>query len=156
MNDPEFGDWKELLKRKEQFQEMVAMLVDFDERTGRHRRFGEPEQHFFRKAVVSADPNDLRIFMQKIRGYVYYVVVELRTPGGFCATSWLHEDGVQLERDQMLDEPDHPVHGVDCLSDFFRKHSLRLPEDFEEIDLNANTLDIMLAEINWRRPPFVA
>lgn len=151
-----FGEWKEITKRKEGFQALVAVLVDFDERTARYRRYGDPEQHFFRKAIALADPDDLRVFVRKLRGYVYFVVAEVRTECGFCATSWVHEDGVQLERDQLSSEPEHPVHGVNCLSDYYRRYSESFADDIEEVSLSDSTIDLMFSEIGWTRPPFVA
>lgn len=150
------GPWKEMMQCKERFQGMVAMLAEYDERTGRYRKFGEPEQHYFRRALVVADTEDLRVFMKRMRGFVFYVVVELRTSCGFCATSWVHEDGVELEREAVRDDPDHPVHVFDSLSDFYRRYCLQLPDDFDEVALNINTIELMMSEVGWRRPPYVA
>ena len=54
MSETSTGPWMEMMQCKDRFQAMVALLVEFDERTERYRKFGEPEQHFFRRAGRSA------------------------------------------------------------------------------------------------------
>jgi hypothetical protein len=111
--------WKEVVDCKGEFQNILRMLILFDEQSGRYREYGEPELHYMRKAISIADPDLLRIYLRDLGAYVYYVVVELSIGGGRLATAYVHEDGIRLEREQRTDESGHPVHGIVCLSDLF-------------------------------------
>ncbi len=109
--------WKELVRRKEDFLKIVQFLVDFDEKTGRYARYRDTETHFMRRAIASADAEKVRIFLRHLGGFVYSIVAEVQSPGGFVATAWVHEDGIRQEREGA--EPGHPVHQIVCVSDLF-------------------------------------
>lgn len=111
--------WRELSGRKSEFQDIVRLLCEFDERTGRFRRFADPQTHYMRKAVASCDPQLLRIFLRELGGFVYHVAVELRCESGSVATSWIHEDGIRAERDTFAGQGEHPVHNITCMTDLF-------------------------------------
>ena len=111
--------WRELVGRKEEFQGIVRLLTEFDERTGRFRRFGDPETHYMRRALCVCDCDLMRVFFRALGGYVYQVAVELRSRSGSVATGWIHEDGIRAEREAFGAEPRHPVHGIVCLTDLY-------------------------------------
>lgn len=113
------GDWRELVGRREEFQAIVRLLTEFDERTGRFRRFGDPETHYMRRALCVCDCEQLRVFFRALGGYVYRVAVELRGRCGSVATGWVHEDGIRGERETFAHESGHPVHGIVCLTDLY-------------------------------------
>ena len=128
--------WKEIVDRKREFQEMLRLLLLFDERSGRYLEYNEPELHFMRKAAAVADPGLLRIYIRELRPCVYYVVAELQVGGGRLATSYVHEDGIRLEREERREDAEHPVHRITCLSDLFEAGPTTariLPEDIFEI-----------------------
>ena len=141
--------WKEIIDRKREFQEMLALLLFCDERSGRLREYGEPELHYLRKAAVVADPNCMRIYLRELSPRIYYVVIEMSTGGGRMATAYVHEDGIRSERREHGGHPEHPVHTVVCLSDLFDDDPLSarvLPEDLYEIGPGAPgdmALDLM-------------
>ncbi len=81
--------WKELVRRKEDFLKIVQLLVDFDEKTGRYARYRDTETHFMRRAIASADAEKVRIFLRHLGGFVYSIVAEVQSPGGFVATAWV-------------------------------------------------------------------
>ncbi|MBI3395032.1 MAG: hypothetical protein HY042_04285 [Spirochaetia bacterium] len=133
--------WREIIKRKEEFQKIVGLLVEFDERTGRYQSYGDPEAHFMRKAVSVCRPDDLRVFAKNLGNYVYYVVTELVGSGGHVATGWIHEDGIRAEREGAASG--HPVHRIICLTDLFQDSSQKLDEDILEACVEPSTLAIM-------------
>jgi hypothetical protein len=110
--------FRELLTRKTEFQEMMRLLVDYDERTGRFHRYDGAELHYLRKTAALAPPDKLRVYLRQVEPFVYAVVVELATDGARVATAWIHEDGIRAEREVWTD-PDHPVHGIVCMTDLF-------------------------------------
>jgi hypothetical protein len=109
--------WRELVRRREDFLKIVQLLVDFDEKTGRYARYRDTETHFMRRAIASADPEKVRVFLRHIGGFVYSIVAEVQSPGGLVATAWVHEDGIRQEREGA--QPGHPVHSIVCVSDLF-------------------------------------
>lgn len=128
--------WKEIVDRKDEFQQMLKLLLAFDEHSGRCRDYREPELHYMRRAVAVADPSLLRIYLRELGRCVYYIVTELHSGGGRLATAYVHEDGIRQEREQFGDEPEHPVHGIVCLSDLYEAGpptARVLPEDLYEI-----------------------
>lgn len=110
--------FRELLTRKTDFQEMMRLLVDYDERTGRFHRYDGAELHYLRKTAALAPPDKLRVYLRQVQPFVYAVVVELATDGARVATAWIHEDGIRAEREVWTD-PEHPVHRIVCMTDLF-------------------------------------
>lgn len=111
------GGWVEIVERKSEFQSILKLLVEFDERTGRHQRYSDPESHYMRKACAVAPPESLRIFAKQMAEFVFHVVVRLDCASGHEITGWLHEDGIASERAGA--SPEHPVHRIVCLTDLF-------------------------------------
>ena len=98
------------------------MLVEFDERTGRHDYAPLKECHYMRKAIAVGEAEHLRILVCAFPSFLYYVAAELNNCQGRVTTCWVHEDGIESERAEKRDEPDHPVHGITCMSDIFRRN----------------------------------
>lgn len=136
-------EWVELREEKGSFQSILRLLTDFDEQTGRYRRFGDPQTHFMRRALAVAEPEQLRIFLKRIGLYVYHVVVECIGPGGAVSTGWVHEDGIRAEREELSDQSAHPVHGILCLTDLYERAD---PLGEELCDLGINEATFMLLE----------
>lgn len=108
-------EWLEITERIEEFQKIIRLLVEFDERTGRHQRYSDPEGHYLRKAASTASPTDLRVFVRDLGGSAFYVVVRINAASGHGVCGYIHEDGIAIERQTLA--PDHPVHSIVCLSD---------------------------------------
>ncbi len=143
--DEDSGPWMELVSRKEDFQEILRLLVDFDERTDRYNRYGEPEMHYLRRALAAARPENLRVYFCDMGAFMYYIVAELHNGGSHLATGWVHEDGIYVERDNHRDRR-HPVHEIVCVTDLYRsKHLRRVSVDMEELPGDF-ALDLMLEE----------
>ena len=138
--------WRELTDKKEEFQKIVKLLVDFDESTGRYRRYGDPESHYMRRSISVSDPDHLRIFIQDLGGFVYYIVVELRTAGGQVSSSWIHEDGIRAERDEFQHMEDHPVHEIVCMTDLYENNSSEISQDFSNVFVGEITLELLSSE----------
>lgn len=115
--------WREIKEGKQKFQEIVRILVDFDERTGRHEYQPLKECHYMRKAIALGQQENLRILACSYPSSLYYVAAELKNNQGQVATCWVHEDGIQSERQERRDEPDHPVHNIPCMTDLFEKNA---------------------------------
>ena len=113
--------WRELTARKEEFSKIVKLLVEFDEKTGRYLKYNHPETHYMRRAVAACDPENLRIFLKSLGGFVYSVVAEVKSAAGLTATAWVHEDGIRQEREGC--DAGHPVHQIVCVTDLFEADS---------------------------------
>ena len=138
--------WTELLERKDEFQGIVRLLVEFDEKTGRYRKYGDQETHYMRKAISVAEPESLRIFLKHLGGFVYYVVAQLISESGHVSTSWVHEDGIRGERDEFKEISTHPVHTILCMTDLYEENSKPLPDDPAEICVDDPTLHLLVGD----------
>lgn len=139
-------DWKELKSQKKEFIKIVSLLTEYDEKTGRFRKYGERSDHFMRKAVSIAAEDSIRVFLRSRGGYMYDVAVELHTGAGAVITNWIHEDGIRLERDEWRHDPDHPVHSIVCITDLFEKNAEPLSEEDGLAELNSFTREFLAAE----------
>ena len=135
--------WNELQECKYEFQKIVNLLVEFDEKTGRYRRYPDRETHFMRKAISVGDTDCMRIFLQHLGGFVYHVVVELSIKGGQVCTGWVHEDGIRVERDEFQESKTHPVHSILCMTDLYEKNSMPLSDDPVEMCVAESTLTLL-------------
>ncbi len=135
--------WMELTGRKEEFRNIVRLLLDFDEKTGRYARYGDPETHYMRKAVAQSSDEKARVFLKELGGFVYHVVVEVRSSGGLVSTGWIHEDGIRSERESYCEDLSHPVHGIVCLSDLYQSSCRKISLDSGETCLDTATLDLL-------------
>ena len=136
--------WREITRGgdREEFRNITSLLVDYDERSRRHLRFGDPEVHYMRKAVVVAESWRVRVFLQRVEECVFYVVAEVESENGSVATAWLHEDGILRERSQLRGQPQHPVHRLTCLSDLYER-ATKLSEDFGTVLVNTATWELL-------------
>jgi len=141
---PETGDvWFELKSRKVEFLEILNLLIKFDEKTGRFRRYDSPWTHWLRRSVASADPDQTRIIIRNLGEFVYSVVLQSQSPPGLAICSYVHEDGIRIERDAT--DSSHPVHSIVCLTDLFENDAAPI---VDLGDLHAFTLELM----NQARP----
>jgi len=116
--------WREILERKEEFQKILQLLVDFDERTGRYLRYVDNETHWMRKAIAASSPENIRVLLRHQGGYIYTIVAQIQTDSGIVASAYVHEDGIMIEREQNPDE--HPVKRIVCMTDLFERSSKEL------------------------------
>ncbi|MEQ8351646.1 MAG: hypothetical protein RH862_09190 [Leptospiraceae bacterium] len=126
-------EWREIEQGKENFQEIIKMLVEFDERTGRHSYAPLQECHFMRKAISVGNPENLRILVCAYPSNLYYVAARLQNEQGRVTTCWVHEDGVAAERADRRNEPEHPVHQILCMSDIFSKNPVLPRQDLDSM-----------------------
>lgn len=118
--------WRELINKKAEFLKIVQLLLDYDERSQRLGRTVPPALHYLRRALVLSPPDTLQVFLRNLGGYRYEVIVYHTSGWGTAATTWLHEDAIQVEREQAATTRSHPVHRILCLTDLFRTHSRKL------------------------------
>lgn len=117
-NSKEKG-WRELTRDKGGFQSIVALLVDFDERTGRVEREKRQTDHLIRRSICQAPVDRLRIFINNRDGFIYPVLIFLETGSSTVVARWVLEDGIRMEREELKGVPDHPVHRVLCVPDLY-------------------------------------
>lgn len=99
----------------EDFQGILRLLVDFDEKTGRYQRYRDQETHYARHALAVCDPEQMSVYIKDLGGYVYSVIAECRNASSVIVTAWMLEDGIRQERETAPE--DHPVHKIKCLTD---------------------------------------
>ena len=121
--------WFALKSRKDEFSRILKLLTDFDDRTGRAKRYPDPETHLMRKAIAIANPDLVRIYLRRIATDVFSIVSELKCDSGIVVTGWVTEDGIHTER--ATQPSDHPVHNIVCITDLFERDSapFEAPDD---------------------------
>lgn len=99
-------------------QGIVRLLAEYDEKTGRYLSYKNPETHFARKAIGAAS-SGVRFVVRDLGGFVYSVIAYYEGSGSRIATAWVHEDGIQQERESGMQIPE----SIRCLTDFVRSAS---------------------------------
>ncbi|MBL8020251.1 MAG: hypothetical protein JNM27_11345 [Leptospirales bacterium] len=112
-------NWRFLTLRRDEFSRILQLLVDFDESTGRAKRYRDPETHYMRRAIAVANPDQSRIFLRRIARDVFSIVAETKSDSGIVVTSLILEDGIHAER--ATKPAEHPVHQIICTSDLFQR-----------------------------------
>jgi len=103
-----------------EFQKILAMLVKFDELTGRHLRYEDIESHYARTALSTAKPEAVKFFARKdAEEHCYTIVGYVTSKNAVAAASWTHQDGIAQERNDA--EVGHPVHDIVCIGDLFAR-----------------------------------
>jgi hypothetical protein len=122
-------EWQQLtVEDNPEFQKIVKLLTEFDDKTGRFISYANPESHYARKAIAIVDPTNLKVYVFPLGGYVYSIVAECTSVSGYIVTAWVHEDGIRQEREDA--DPEHPVHKIVCLTDLFeRAGSIQTPSN---------------------------
>ncbi|GBF39945.1 LIC_13246 family protein [Leptospira johnsonii] len=79
------------------------------------------ELRYFRRKLVKTDFRYSKIFMKKFGDYEYLIYARIETPGKSESDSWIHVDGIRMERDEMKAKgvKDHPSYEIRCISDIF-------------------------------------
>ncbi|MEI7011264.1 LIC_13246 family protein [Leptospira licerasiae] len=79
------------------------------------------ELRYFRRKLVRTDFRYSKIFMKKFGDYEYLIYARIETKGKSESDSWIHIDGIKMERDEMRAKgvKDHPSYEIRCLSDIF-------------------------------------
>ena len=113
-------------------QRIVRLLTEYDEKTGRYLSYKDPETHFARKAIGAAS-SGVRFVVRDLGGFVYSVIAYYEGSG--IATAWVHEDGIQQERESGMQIPE----SIRCLTDFVRSAS---PANLDFVPVSV--LDLMM------------
>lgn len=108
------------------------LLAECDEKTGRY---------FARKAIGSAS-SGVRFVVRDLGGFVYAVIAYYEGSGVRIATAWVHEDGIQQDRESGMQIPE----SIRCLTDFVRSASA-VNLDFVPVSV----LDLMMEMNGWMR-----
>lgn len=115
--------WKELQSRHVEFQRILRLLVNDQEK---EQNANLSWLFNLRKAACLCESWELRVFMKHLGGYLYHIVVEIESLYGNMITTWLHEDGIQSERDMRFTEQDHPVHQLLCMCDLYNDYARKV------------------------------
>lgn len=126
----------------EKFQSIIGLLTNFDSKTGRWRKYSNPETHFMRRAISLANPDDLIVLIKKIDTYTYRIVVRYVSDHATLSIAWTLEDGIAHERSEYADL-NHPVHGITCLTDIYDSDE-SLGALIDDIDLNIETRRLLI------------
>ena len=130
-------NWTEI-NRKEEFQRILNLLIEFEERTGRHKKYGDPKIHDQRKKIAHAKPEKIRIFAKHRGGFMFHIVIEYEE---FSAELIL-DDGIMEERDEFRHNPDHVVHTIVCTTDLVKSGTEIINFD----SLYCETYNLMIGE----------
>ena len=137
------NEWMELNEKKDEFLKILKILLEFEEKTNRTGWDCDMDMHYMRKSISVAQPDRVQIYLQALGGFMYYVVVRYRTAMGSVVTSWYHEDGISMEREQLAHLPEHEVHRLTCITDLFQKHSSLLNEESKLHIVDNSILELM-------------
>jgi len=104
-----------------EFQKITAMLVEYDERTGRHTRYRDAHTHYMRKSFSVAGALSARVWVAPLgdEALVYQVTAVVSSAGVYMAQTWVHEDGIAQERQNA--DSGNAIHGIVCVTDLYRK-----------------------------------
>lgn len=120
MNQP-FENWKQIHPdNNEDIQKIILLLVEFVERTGQHKNYHDIDAHYARFGVALANPQNIKVYIKHLGGYVYVIIGEVKSNSTRITTAWVHEDGIQQERIEHKDI-EHPVHTIVCVTDLYQK-----------------------------------
>ena len=108
------GKWVELSQVAE-FQQQLKILIANDQKSNQSGKNGAEISLWLRKAVITADQKNVRVFALRLAPFIYAIVAEVRTESDYLATSFLLEDGIADRRRQVT--VDHPLHFIACLTD---------------------------------------
>ncbi len=144
-NFKNFSTWRELTENQNYFLHLLKLLLKHEEIDKKNVL---TPLFYLRKAISIARTEDVRIFIRDLGGYLYHIVSQLEIESGSMCTAWLHEDGIQTERDEYYSDHNHPAHQLICLTDLFQKNSkvINLVKDLK-IPSDA-TMNLMMMEVN--------
>ena len=133
-----FRGWREVVDKNSEFQHILRLLIQ-----NYSKKDNEKQQslNYLRQAICICKPEEMRIFIQHLGGYLYQIVCQIELQAAYMTTTWLHEDGIQSERDARVEQKQHPIHTLLCLTDFYKKYSKRI--DIEENELFQLSLKFM-------------
>ncbi len=128
----------------DQFQYILQLLIAYEEKEYAIKKaLPLPWLFHLRRALSVCPCEQVRVFMKNLGGYLFHIVMQAEDLGGRVSASWLHEDGIQAERDRNITVQDHPVHTILCLSDLYAKHTRKFSSDDMSRSPSADTLLLM-------------
>ena len=112
-------EWKELKVKKNEFQQIVSILNKFYS-----RNMEEPEKSesfLFREEFTKASEENIKIYFQKFGNYEFLVTAEILSEKGSKKETWIHIDGIQEEREELLraGKQNHPIFQLTCVTDLY-------------------------------------
>ena len=134
----ELAHWKEITEKKEEYFEILDLLLSFDEKTGRLNRQVDTSAHWMRRIVQRGSQDATRVLIRSLGDatpFTYTVVLEHENENGFIVTGYVHEDGIRIERELSSE---HPSHAITCLTDL-----LEFADIVDMSNLNPSTVRIM-------------
>ena len=140
LEKPEARVWKELQAFHKEFQSILSLLIRYDEGEGKEERNWLLHM---RRAICAIEHRSLKFFLCHLGGHLFHVIAEAEGLGGYLVTSWLHEDGIQAEREENISNPSHPVHNLLCLTDFYYGNSVEVDLERDKKKLGEAVLALM-------------
>ncbi len=124
------ADWMKLETDKEIFFQIVHALNRFYDLI---REPNSPDLRSFRRRMVRTEPDQTDVFLQKFGEYEYFIFAEIKSKGNSESDSWIHIDGIGMERDQLKAQgiKEHPAFEIHCLQDLFEESCVRVSGEEE-------------------------
>lgn len=123
-------EWREVVEMKDEFQKILKIMSAFEGHIGRYQESAEPELYFLRKAVSVCPLEMTRAFIREIGADNFYVILEMDVGGGYCATGYIHEDGLHQEKVERAEESEHPIHKMVSMTDIYHGGTRDVSESF--------------------------
>ncbi len=113
-------NWRELESHHKTFQKILQLLVQNEKISKTNKNLC---LFYMRQSICHCQPDQIRFYFRDLKNYLFHVVAEISVPGGEMATAWLHEDGIQAERDRQHHDAVNPVHHLFCLQDLYKNYT---------------------------------
>ncbi|TGK02948.1 hypothetical protein EHQ53_05640 [Leptospira langatensis] len=112
--------WVKLQAEKHTFFEIVHALNRYYDTI---RGSEEKQTRSFRKRLARSNPDLSEIFFKKFGDHEYLIYARIESEGKSESDSWIHIDGIGLERDEMRARgyKDHPAFDIRCIQDLFEE-----------------------------------
>ena len=144
IKESNLANWRELIKNKHLFLNLLNLLIDHEEANKTEKNTPD---FYLRKAISVAEADDVRIYLRDLGGYLFHIVAELKIVSIFTATSWLHEDGIQMEREKSSTDVNNKAHKIICLTDMFINNTQILDLSNQIVMPSDGAVNLMLIDV---------
>lgn len=124
-------DWMKLQTDKEVFFGIVNALNRYYDAI---KGIESTDSRSFRRKLAASNPEQTEIYFQKFGDYEYLVFARITQNGKSESDSWIHIDGISMERDELRAKgaKNHPAFEIKCLQDLFEESCVLASEEEEE------------------------
>ena len=120
MSKEEFQEWREVIEMREEFFLLLKLMILLDKQTADDGDMELSLNHLLRVAFSQTEHLETsRVCIRHSGGNRFYVVGQFTSLQGAVMTTWIFEDNVLKEREEIKDDPEHPVHEFPCIVDIW-------------------------------------